>query len=181
MQSITGIKFCNSLLATLRLETPDFTWPIRGLMKSGVSRRNVAKSELQNLIPVIDWIYLSLLWIVEVIVVDGNITIAQNHWMLLFQVLHRAFGSVVHAYCSCWYSNSASWHAYCICFIVNVCTSGIRFHHVHDVRLKYLSQLGIWLRIVYNCLSFIRSIPDFPLSFRWRQSSARMLFREAVL
>ena len=36
------------------------TWPIRGLMNSGVSRRNVAKSELQNLIPVIDWIYLSL-------------------------------------------------------------------------------------------------------------------------
>ena len=29
-------------------------------MKSGVSRRNVAKSELQNLIPVIDWIFLSL-------------------------------------------------------------------------------------------------------------------------
>ena len=38
----------------------DILGPIRGLMKSGVSRRNVAKSELQNLIPVIDWIYLSL-------------------------------------------------------------------------------------------------------------------------
>ena len=30
-------------LAMLRLETPDFTWPIRGLTKSGVSRRNIAK------------------------------------------------------------------------------------------------------------------------------------------
>ena len=91
LNQLLEIKFCNSLLATLRLETPDFirplighvinggealnkkggtslpavarmgwgdqtspppfiTWPIRGLMKSGVSRRNVAKSELQNLI-----------------------------------------------------------------------------------------------------------------------------------
>ena len=60
----TGTKIWNSLnLATLRLETPDcirplighvkaseetfdgykLTWPIRGLMKSGISRRNAAK------------------------------------------------------------------------------------------------------------------------------------------
>ena len=87
-ESNTGTEFATHLAAliSVRLETPDFirplfghltnggkdqfiTWPIRGLMKSGVSRRNVAKW-VANLVPVFDSItilyYISTGWIIYI-------------------------------------------------------------------------------------------------------------------
>ena len=55
------------------------TWPIRDLMKSGVSRRNVAKWVAKNLFPVIDliiiWHYISTGWIIYINIIRPMIKV----------------------------------------------------------------------------------------------------------